>query len=139
MLLQINFQPLATTGHSNQISLKDRASDILRHHYGALSQYFHYSVDVAQLLHRENVISEAILSPAQPLLKDEASFLLLKEVRHAVHTNYHNLEKFASILLHFENQCIAMESNFILCANAILKDYSKCMYIVIYCTIILST
>ena len=134
-----NFQPLAMTGHNDQMSLKDHASGILRHHYGTLSQCFHYSVDMVQLLHGENVISEAILFATQSLSKDEASFLLLKEVRHAVHTNYHNLEVFARVLLHFENQCIAIQPNFILCANAILKDYGKCMYIVIYCTITLIT
>ena len=132
-----NFQPLAMTSHSDHLSDEDRASNILHHHYGTLSQCFHYSADMAQLLHGENVISKETLSVIQSLSKDEASFVLLKEVRHAVHTNYHNLEVFASVLLHFENQCIAMQSNFILCVNAILKDYSKCVYIVIYCTITL--
>ena len=129
--------PLVMTSHSDHLSDEDHASDILRHHYGTLSQCFHYSADIAQLLHREEVVSKTTLSTAQSLLKDEASFFLLKEIRHAVHTDYHKLKMFASVLLHFENQYIAMQPNFILCANAILRDYSKCMYIVICCTITL--
>ena len=118
MLLQINFQPLAMTGHSDQMS---RASDILRHHYGTLSRCFCYSVDIAQLLLGEKVISEATLSTVQSLSKDEASFHLLKTVRHAVHTDHHNLEVFASVLLHFEN--------LVPCAKTILKDCGKCVHI----------
>ena len=108
---------------NNQLSDEDRASDILCRHYGTLSQCFYYSVDVGQLLHGEKVISKAILSTAQSLSKDEASFLLLKAVRHAVHTNYHNLVVFASVLLKL--------SRSVPCANAILEDCGK--YIMI-CT-----
>ena len=102
---------------NDQLSDEDRASDILRYHYGTLSQCFYYSVAVQQLLHGEKVISKATLSTAQSLSKDETSFLLLKAVRHAVHTNYHNLVVFASILLKFTS-CVP-------CANAILEDCSK--------------
>ena len=102
---------------NDQLSNEDRASDILCCHYGTLSRCFYYSADMGQLLHEENVISKAILSTAQSLSKDEASFHLLKAVRHAVHTNYHNLVVFASVLLKFTS-CVP-------CANAISEDCGK--------------
>ena len=107
---------------NDQLNDEDRASDILCHHYGTLSQCFHYSVSVAQLLHGEKLISKAMLSTAQSSSEDEASFLVLKAVRHAVHTNYHNLVVFASVLLKFTSS--------VPCANAILEDCGK--YIMIY-------
>ena len=103
-----------------QLTDEDHASDILRRHYGSLSQYFRCPVSVAQLLHGENVISKATLSTAQSLSKDEASFLVLKAVRHAVHTNYHNLVVFANVLLKFTSS--------VPCGNAILKDCGKLHY-----------
>ena len=48
----------------------------------------------------------------------EALFVLLKAIRHAVHSNYSNLLVFASVLLKFTSN--------VPCANAILKDYGKC-------------
>ena len=47
----------------------------------------------------------------------EASFVLLRAIRHAVHSNYSNLLKFASVLLKFTSN--------VPCAIAILEDYSK--------------
>ena len=53
------------------------------------------------------------------------TFLLLKTVRHAVHTDYHNLEVFASVLLKFSS---------VQCAKAILNDYGKYpTYVRLYC------
>ena len=54
----------------------------------------------------------------QSVSEDMATFLLLKAVRHAVHTNYHNLEVFATVLLKFST---------VQCAKAILNDYGKCI------------
>ena len=107
---------------NDQLTDEDRASDILRRHYGTLSQYFHCPVSVAQLLHGEKIISQRALSAAQSSSEDEASFFVLKEVRDAVHDNYHNLVVFASVLLKFASS--------VPCANAILKDCGK--YIMIY-------
>ena len=94
------------------------ASDILRCHYGTLSQCLKYPVSVAQLLHDEGVISNEVLASirdeARSQSEDNALFVLLQAVRHAVHTNYHNLEVFASVLL---KQTINVP-----CANAIIQD-----------------
>lgn len=60
-------------------------------------------------------------SNLQSMSEDLTTFLLLKTVRHAVHTDHHNLEVFASVLLHFEN--------LVPCAKTILKDCGKCMHI----------
>ena len=94
------------------------ASDILRCHYGTLSQCLKCPVRVAQLLHNEGVISYKVLANIQDKLcsqsEENALFVLLQAVRHAVHTNYHNLEVFASVLLkHTSN---------VPCGNAIIQD-----------------
>ena len=94
------------------------ASDILRCHYGTLSQCLKYPVRVAQLLHDEGVISNEVLASirdeARSKSEENALFVLLQGVRHAVHTNYHNLEVFASILL--------KQTSNVPCANAIIQD-----------------
>ena len=94
------------------------ANDTLRCHYGTLSQFLQYPIRVAQLLYEEGVISKITLNVVkQSLSEDAALFVLLKAVRHAVHTNYHNLVVFAGVLL-------KVNSN-VTCAKAILKDCGK--------------
>ena len=109
------------TGHSDQMSPEDHASDILRCHYGTLSQSLQYSLKVAQLLCGERVITRptlAIMESEQwPQSEEKTLSVLLRAVRHAVHSNYHNLAIFASVLL--------KKSSNVPCANAILIDYSK--------------
>ena len=98
------------------------ASDILRHHYGTLSQSLHYPIRVAEMLCGERVISQATLSmvktTAESQSEAEALFVLLKAIRHAVHSNYSNLLVFAIVLLKFTSN--------VPYGNAILKDYGKC-------------
>ena len=110
-------------GHSDHMSLEDHASDILRCHYGTLSQSLRYPIRVAQLLHEEEVISQTRLTivkfTAESFTGDEAIFLLLKAIRRVVHSNYYNLKIFISILLQFSEN--------VPCANAILKDCGKYM------------
>ena len=108
-------QEVAMTSHS---SCEDHASDILRSHYGTLSQSLQYPVKVAYYLYKEGVISNGILATIKYTAKSpsagNALFVLLQAVRHAVHTNYHNLEVFASVILkHTIN---------VPCANAIIQD-----------------
>ena len=105
-------QEVAMTSHS---SCEDHASDILRCHYGTLSQSLRYPVRVAQYLYGEGVITKNELAIIKCTVKSgKALFILLQAVRHAVHTNYHNLEVFASVLLkHTIN---------VPCANAIIQD-----------------
>ena len=102
-------------------SHEDQASDILRCHYGTLSQSLQYPVSVARLLCREQVISQTRLTivkfTAQSFSNEEAIFLLLKAIRRAVHNNYHNLEVFANVLLKVTNNMS--------CANAILEECSE--------------
>ena len=110
----------------NDNSLEDQASDILRCHYGTLTQTLHYPVSVARLLYRDQVISQTRLTivkfTAQSFSDEEAIFLLLKAIRRAVHNNHHNLERFASVLLKVTNNMS--------CANGILEDYSEYIFII---------
>ena len=118
-----NVQEVAIAGASDQMSHEDHASDILRCHYASLSQSLQHSIGISQMFYEEGVISQTMLAiikdTAQSLSEDKATFLLLKALRHAVHTNYHNLEVFASVLL--------KQTSNIPCANAILKDCGKYM------------
>ena len=116
---------ISATGHGNYKSSEDHASDILRCHYGTLSQSLQYPICIAQLLYEEQVISQRSLAiikfAAQTFSKEESIFLLLKAIRHAAHNNYHNLEIFASVLLKFTSH--------VPCANPILKHCGKYNFI----------
>ena len=98
------------------------ASDILRCHYGTLAQSLQYPLRVAQVLCGERVISKTTLAIMEneqwSQSEEKAISVLLSAVRHAVHTNYHNLVVFASVLLR--------NSSNVPCAKAILNDYSEC-------------
>ena len=111
-------QEVAMTSHS---SCEDHASDILRCHYGTLSQSLQYPVRVAHYLYGEGVITKTRLAiikyTAKSLSTSKALFMLLGAVRHAVHTNYHHLMIFASVLLKFTSN--------VPCASAILEDCGK--------------
>ena len=103
------------TGHTTR---EDYASDILQCHYGTLSQSFQYPVRVARLLHREGIINWPFVENEQhSQSEEEATLVLLKKVRHAVHTNYQNLVLFANVLL--------KRTSHVLCGKAILKDCGK--------------
>ena len=105
-------QEIAMTSHS---SCEDHASDILRCHYGTLSQSLRYPVRVAHYLYGERVITKNELVIIKCTVKSgKALFILLQAVRHAVHTDYHNLEVFASVLL--------KQTSNVPCANAIIQD-----------------
>ena len=105
-------QEVAMTSHS---SCEDHASDILRCHYGTLSQSLQYPVSVAHYLYGEGVITKNELAIIKCTVKSgKALFILLLAVRHAVHTNYHNLEVFANVLLNHTSN--------VPCANAIIQD-----------------
>ena len=116
-------QGVPMTSHSSH---EDHASDILRCHYGTLSQSLRYPVRVARYLYGEGVITKTRLAilkyTAKSLSTSKALFMLLGAVRHAVHTNYHHLMIFASVLLKFTSN--------VPFANAILEDCGK--YIIIY-------
>ena len=103
------------------MSREDHASDILRCHYGTLSQSLRYPIRVAQLLHKEGVISvtrlDIIKTTAQSYTEEEAVYLLLKEVRRAVHAKYHDLEVFANVLSKFKSNAPY--------AKSILEDFNK--------------
>ena len=107
-------------------SHEDHASDILCCHYGTLSQSLRYPVRVARYLCGEGVITKTRLAiiqyTAKSLSTNKALLMLLGAVRHAVHTNYHHLMIFASVLLKFTST--------VPCANAILMDCGK--YIIMY-------
>ena len=118
-----NVQEVVMTSYSSH---EDHASDILRCHYGTLSQSLRYPVKVAHYLYGEGVITKTRLAiikyTAKSLSTNKALLMLLGAVRHAVHTNYHHLMIFASVLLKFTST--------VPCANAILEDCGK--YIIMY-------
>ena len=113
----VNVQVVTTSYNSHE----DHASDILRCHYGTLSQSLQYPIRVAELLCGEGVISETTLSVVKNKQRSQseetARLVLLQAVRHAVHYNYSNLTIFASVLLRFTSN--------VPCAKAILKDCGK--------------
>ena len=102
-----------------QTSPEDRASDILRNHYGRLSQSLHHTISVAQLLCEEKVISDTTLFNMNDIRRtpSERKTILLKSIRGAVRVSYCNLRTFASVLLKF-NENVQF-------GDAILRDYSK--------------
>ena len=116
-------QEVVMTSYSSH---EDHASDILCCHYATLSQSLRYPVRVAHYLYGERVITKTRLAniqyTAKSLSTNKALLMLLGAVRHAVHTNYHHLMIFASVLLKFTST--------VSCANAILKDCGK--YIIMY-------
>ena len=110
-----NVQEVVMTSYSSH---EDHASDILRCHYGTLSQSLQYPVEVARYLYREGVITKNRLAIIKCTVKSgKALFILLQAVRDAVHTSYHNLEVFASVLL--------KQTSNVPCANAIIQDYRE--------------
>ena len=118
-----NVQEVVMTSHSDEIRPEDHASDILCCHYGTLSQSLQYPLRVAQLLCGEGVISQATLTIMEneqwSQSEEKTISILLRAVRHAVHTNYHNLAVFASVLLR--------NSINVPCAKAILRDFGMYM------------
>ena len=107
------------SGHNNEINQKDHASDVLRCHYGSLSQSLQHPIPIAQLLCTEKVISERIITSIEDQSRSlsEKRTVLLQSIRIAVNTDHHNLEMFVGALLKFtENVPLA---------NAIKADYSK--------------
>ena len=83
-------------------SNEDRASDILRDNYSALSQSITEPVRMAELLNKE-VISDEVLSCVMSTRGSvsDSRAVLLKAVRDAVHSNYKHLELFVTVLRKF--------------------------------------
>uniref|UniRef100_A0A1X7T308 CARD domain-containing protein n=1 Tax=Amphimedon queenslandica TaxID=400682 RepID=A0A1X7T308_AMPQE len=81
---------------------EDRASDILRNNYSALSQSITEPVRVAKLLHEEVIPDEALscVMSTRGSVSDSRA-VLLKAVRDAVHSNYKHLELFVTVLRKF--------------------------------------
>ena len=99
-------------------SREDCASDILRCHYGTLSQSLQYPVVVARLLYGEKVINWSVAEDEQhSQSEEEAILVVLRKVRHAVRTDYRNLLLFANVLL--------KQTSNVPCGKAILKDCGK--------------
>ena len=82
------------------MSNEDRVYSILRSHYGTISQSLQDPVSVARQLCGEKIISEETLAAVEStkLSPVEKTAVLLKSIRAAVHSNYHNLWIFGSIL-----------------------------------------
>ena len=95
--------------------LEDHASDILRCHYGALSQSLRCPIQIAQFLYSEKIISETEVVSVETC--NQSVMVLLKAVRYAVHTKYQNLMVFASVLQRFTD-------NFKL-GDSIMKEYGE--------------
>ena len=84
----------------DEMSKEDCASDILRCHYGSVSQSLQDPVSVARLLHGEKTISQDTLTSVESTRRSpvEKRTILLTWVRGAVHTNYCSLWVFGSVL-----------------------------------------
>ncbi|XP_019854455.1 PREDICTED: uncharacterized protein LOC109583508 [Amphimedon queenslandica] len=84
------------------ISNEDRASDILRNNYSALSQSITEPVRMAMLLYKEVISDEALscVMSTRGSVSDSRA-VLLKAVRDAVHSNYKHLELFVTVLRKF--------------------------------------
>uniref|UniRef100_A0A1X7UH41 Death domain-containing protein n=1 Tax=Amphimedon queenslandica TaxID=400682 RepID=A0A1X7UH41_AMPQE len=95
------------------VSNEDRASDILRNSYSALSQSITEPVRMAKWLHEEVVISDEALSCVMSTRGSvsDSRAVLLKAVRDAVHSNYKHLELFVTVLQKDlkESQCINVQ------------------------------
>ena len=106
-----NVQEVVMTSYSSH---EDHASDILRCHYGTLSQSLRYPVRVAHYLYGEGVITKTRLAiikyTAKSLSTNKALLMILGAVCHAVHTNYHLMMIFASVLLNFTMYHVLMLS-----------------------------
>ena len=103
------------TSYDKQMSHEDRASDILRCHYGTLSQSLQCPIQIAQFLYGEKIISEAEVVSMETC--NQSVMVLLKAVRYAVHTNYQNLKVFASVLQRFTDN--------IKLGDSIMKEYGE--------------
>ena len=101
---------------------EDRASDILRNNYSALSQSITEPVHVAKWLHEE-VISDVALSCVMSTRGSVSNSraVLLKAVRDAVHSNYKHLELFVTVLRKFSETAHI--------GDTIFEEYSKLYFI----------
>ena len=102
------------------MSNEDCASEILRCHYGSLSQSLCEPVRVAQILQREKVISDVTLIRIESieLIGSEQRTVLLSAIRGAVLKKYTNLYVLARVMQFFpQNSQLA---------SLILKDCGKC-------------
>ena len=102
----------------DQMSNEDRASDILRTHYSTLSQSLKDPVNIARLLHGENVISEDAVTQVDSAAIKNRTTVLLGSVRRAIHDNHQHLKVFGRVLqqLTAGNERVGQD---------ILNDYSK--------------
>uniref|UniRef100_A0A1X7UF64 CARD domain-containing protein n=1 Tax=Amphimedon queenslandica TaxID=400682 RepID=A0A1X7UF64_AMPQE len=107
-------QPKEVATGSNE----DRASDILRNNYSALSQSITEPVRMARLLHEEVISDEALsyIISTRGSVSDSRA-ILLKAVRDAVHSNYKHLELFVTVLRRFSKTAH--------CGDTIFEDFSE--------------
>ena len=102
------------------MSNEDCASEILRCHYGSLSQFLCEPVRVAQILQKEKVISDVTLMSIECIvpIESEQRTVLLRAIRGAVLKKYTNLNVLARVMQFFpQNSQLA---------TLILKDCGKC-------------
>lgn len=102
------------------MSNEDCASEILRCHYGSLSQSLCEPFRVAQILRKEEVISGVTLITIEciELIESEQRTVLLSALRGAVLKKHTNLDVLARVMQFFpQNSQLA---------TLILKDYGKC-------------
>ena len=116
---------IAPLDQSDRISYEHNAISIFQCHFRRLQQSLQNPISVARFLHNEKIISEAVLNSVKSASQTlgDRRIILLTALQDAINTNYQFLKVFAEVLLKFtENVPLA---------NAILKDYSKC--VCIYC------
>lgn len=84
--------PIVTDGKKNL------ACDLLKKYYSDLCQLLTKPLNVAKILHTENIMLTLKFKKSSP---SERRAAVLKAVRHAVHDNYKNLELFVTVLQKF--------------------------------------
>ena len=104
---------------TSQMSNEDRVYSILRSHYGTISQSLQDPVSIARRLCGEKIIPEETLAAVEStkLSPVEKTAVLLKSIRAAVHTNYHSLWIFGSVLQKFTDNCSL--------GRSVIVDYGK--------------
>ena len=109
------------------MSNEDCVYSILHSHYGAISRSLQDPVSVARRLCGEKIIPEETLAAIKSteLSPVEKTAVLLKSIRAAVHSNYHNLWIFGSVL-----QLVRGNEKL---GYTIGKSYSKCIILNLFC------
>ena len=126
-VIQDTTNQIAPLDQNDRTTYEHSAISIFQRHFGRLQQSLQSPISVARFLHDEKIISEMVLNSVKSASQTlgDRRIILLTALQDAINTNYQFLKVFADVLSKFtENVPLA---------NAILKDYSKCVGIYYTC------